>query len=216
MLAKPIPDGVQNTDPVWQSQFIELANALVIAGAKGKIIERYTGLTHRRVREIYQALRNEHPPSGPVFQGTPQFFATNRENSFSWNLQCAIFMECYSRLEKLIPIEVNRGWLLLKAFHAYQQKTQKLYQAKGIRRLDINNAYSLLVMTGFGLGRSNADLHSTTCTKCHSPYLVIANEEPEGQPCPVCAINANLSRLNEQARAMKKNDGPAGNLALAV
>jgi len=204
MLAKPIPEGAPQNDPIWQSQYIELVNALVIEGAKAKIIERYTGAAHRRVREIYRLLRNETPPSGPVFQGSPHFFAANRERGYSWNLQCAVFMECYSQIEKLLPIEVNRGWLLLKAYHAYKQKTEKLHQVKGIKRLDINHAYSLLVMTGFGRTRTNADLHSVACPECQSPYLVVANEEPEGQLCPVCAINANLSRLGEQAKAKQK------------
>jgi hypothetical protein len=38
MLAKPIPEGVQANDPIWQSQYIELVNALVLEGAKAKII----------------------------------------------------------------------------------------------------------------------------------------------------------------------------------
>jgi len=204
----PIPKESSCTDPLWQSQFIDLANDLVRVRTKAKIIEYFTGLPHRFVCKLYKALLGEIPPSGPVHQGTPKFFAQNRDYGANWNLQCAIFLNAYSRLGKLVGSDVNRGWLLLKSYHAYLQCTEILYLKKNIRRLDINNCYSLLVWSGYVRHRDHADLHMVECKMCGSPYMVVADEEPEGQPCPVCSMDAASKKQQKANGIFTLNSNP--------
>lgn len=204
MLVKPIPDDATIGDPIWHSQILELANALVREGAKARLVERFTGLPHKKVANLYQIILNQSPVSGPITQGTAGFFATPKTYGASWNLQSAIFLSCYLRLEKLIGMVPNRGWLLLKAFQAYKAMTQPLLDTTGIKRLDINQAYSLLALTGFGRMRGREDIQQAHCMDCGVNFLVVAQEELDTQRCPICAMNENYSRLAEQSSSKRR------------
>ena len=170
-----------------------------MAGAKGKIIERFTHLSHRRVRALYKALRSTAPPAGPVMQGSARYFAMpSKRTSTSWSIQCAIFLGCYERMGKITPTPAQRGWLLLAAFNAYLSLTEKLHATTAVKRLDINQAYALLTYCGFMTLPSGAELQRRQCPICSINYPVVANEALDSQACPVCAINANCQRLSGQ------------------
>ncbi len=139
---KPIPEDARPDDPRWAIAFLQLAHDLVIAGAKAKIIERFTDLPHSRVREMYKALRGIVPPAGPVMQGSARHFAMPSKNtSEASRIQCAIFLACYDRMGKITTSPLQRGWRLLAAFNAYLRLTETLSQTASIKRLDINQAY---------------------------------------------------------------------------
>ena len=170
-----------------------------MAGAKGKIIERFTHLSHRKMRAMYRALRDMAPPAGPIMQGSARYFAMpSKRTSTSWSIQCAIFQGCYERVSRITPTPLQRGWLLLAAFNSYLSITDKLHQTTGIKRLDINQAYALLSYCAFMSSSADAELQRKLCPVCSIPYPVVANELPDGQACPVCAINANSQRLAGQ------------------
>jgi hypothetical protein len=198
----PIPENASPDDPLWAIAFLNLAHGLVMAGAKGKIIERFTGLTHRKVRELYQALRGESPPAGPLIQGSPRYFAVpSRYTSAGWSVQCAIFLECYDRMGKITEVPVQRGWRLLAAFNAYLVLTERLSQnVQHIKRLDVNQAYVLLTHCGFLALPRGADLQRRTCIQCSIIYPVVAGEELDSQGCPVCTMDTNLKRLSAEKK----------------
>lgn len=162
-----------------------------MAGAKGKIIERFAHLSHRKVRKLYNALRRKPPPAGPVMQGSARYFAKwSKRVPTEWSIQSIIFLECYERMSKITTLRVQRGWLLLAAFNSYLSLTEKLHEATSVKRLDINQAYALLSYCGFMTMVSGAKLQRRHCPMCSINYLVVADEEPDTQACPVCAINA--------------------------
>jgi len=135
---KPIPEDARPDDPLWAIEFLHLARDLVIAGAKARIIERFTGLSHGRVSELYKALRGIAPPAGPVMQGSARFFALPSKNtSEASRIQCAIFLACYARMGQVLPAPVQLGWRLLAAFYVYLNLTEALDHAAAIKRLDI-------------------------------------------------------------------------------
>src|ERR1700674_4304522 len=114
-----------------------------MAGAKTKIIRRFTQLAQRRVGELYKALRGVAPPAGPVMQGSARFFSVpNKHTSWACTIQCAIFLDCYERMGKITSPQVHRGWRLLAAFNSYISLTEKLNETASIKRLDINQAYA--------------------------------------------------------------------------
>ncbi|MBE0623470.1 MAG: hypothetical protein IH606_01535 [Burkholderiales bacterium] len=196
----PIPENAKPDDPRWALAFLDLAQGLVRAGAKAKLIERYTYLPHSRVREMYKTLRGTDPPPGPVMQGSARYFALAGKNtSEASRIQCAIFLACYKRMGSITTTPVQRGWRLLVAFNAYLSLTEKLEQSASIKRLDINQAYALLTYCGFLSRASGVELQLRQCTVCSINFPVVANELPEAQGCPVCAINANCLRLSRQA-----------------
>ena len=130
-----------------------------MAGAKGKIIERFTHLSHRKMRAMYRALRDMAPPAGPIMQGSARYFAMpSKRTSTSWSIQCAIFQGCYERVSRITPTPLQRGWLLLAAFNSYLSITDKLHQTTGIKRLDINQAYALLSYCAFMSSSADAEL----------------------------------------------------------
>ena len=49
---KPIPEDASAGDPCWQIAFLDLAHGLVIAGAKGKIVSRFTDLPLSKIRKL--------------------------------------------------------------------------------------------------------------------------------------------------------------------
>lgn len=196
----PIPDNARPDDPCWAIAFLHLAHDLVIAGAKAKIIERFTDLPHSRVREMYKALRGIAPPAGPVMQGSARHFAMpSKHTSEALRIQCAIFLACFDRMGKITTLPVHRGWRLLAAFNAYLGLTEKLNQTASVKRLDINQAYALLSYCGFMTRANGVDLQLKECPVCSISYPVVTNEQLNSQGCPVCAIHANCLRLSHQA-----------------
>jgi len=197
---QPIPENARPGDPRWGLAFLDLAQGMVIAGAKAKLIERFTNLSHSRVRELYKALRGIAPPAGPIVQGSARHFAMrSKHTSEAARIQCAIFLACYERMGKISPTPLQRGWRLLAAFNSYLSLTEKLSQAIPVKRLDINQAYALLSFAGFMTLSSGAELQLRKCRVCLIHYPVVANEPLDEQGCPVCAINANSSRLSGHA-----------------
>ncbi len=201
----PIPENARPDDPRWAVAFLCLAHDLVIAGAKAKIIERFTELPHRRVREIYKALRGIAPPAGPVMQGSARYFAVPGKNtSEASRIQCAIFLACYDRMGRITTTPVQRGWRLLAAFNAYLCLTEKLNETASIKRLDINQAYALLSHCGFMTRAIDVELQRKECPVCSISYPIVINEQLALQGCPVCAINANCLRLSHQAAPSRR------------
>ena len=159
--------------------FLDLAQGLVIAGAKAKLIERFTDLPRSKIKELYKALRGTSPPAGPVMQGSARYFAVpGKHTSEAARIQCAIFLACYERMAKITSTPVQRGWLLLAAFNSYLSITEeKLSPADSIKRLDINQAYALLAYCGFMTMLNGAELQLRQCQICSISYPVVAAEE---------------------------------------
>lgn len=206
---RPLPKLARPCDPRWGLAFLELAHGLVTAGAKAKIIERFTYLPHRRVSALYKAIRGAPPPAGPVVQGSARYFAVaSKDTSEAWSIQCAIFLACYERMGAITPTPMHRGWRLLATFNSYLSLTEKLSHALPVKRLDINQAYALLTYCGFMTLRRDVELQRRQCRICSINYPVVAGVKRNKQGCPVCAINANCLRLAAQAsRAAKRATG---------
>jgi hypothetical protein len=205
----PIPENARPGDPRWDIAFLDLAHGLIMAGAKAKIIERYTDLSHARVTEKYRALRGMDPPAGPVMQGSARYFAGPSKNtSEAFRIQCLIFLACFERMGKISATPVHRGWLLLAAFNAYLSLTEKLNQPTPIQRLDVNQAYALLTYCAFMTLPDGAELKRTQCPVCSIYYPVVATDDLEGQGCPVCAINANSQRLSHPDATLGDEEPP--------
>ena len=203
----PIPESASPVDPRWEIAFLELAHGFVQAGAKAKIISRFTELPLWRIRRMYRALRGTDPPPGPVMQGSARMFAIpSKRTSAAWSIQCAIFLACYERIGKLSETPVQRGWRLLTAFSVYLSLTEKLYRSALVERLDINRAYALLTHCGFMAQTGGEELQRKECRSCLISYPVVATERLDKQGCPVCTMNANNLRLSHQAaRAGRRN-----------
>lgn len=196
----PIPEDASPSDPRWEIAFLELAHGLVMAGAKGKIIARFTDLPLSKIRKTYKVLRGTDPPPGPVMQGSARFFAIpSKRTSAAWSIQCAIFLACYERVGKITKTPVQRGWRLLAAFTVYLSLTEKLCQTASIKRLDINQAYALLIHCGFMTYTGAVELQRKECPACLITYPIVTTEPANRQGCPVCAMNANHLRLVRQA-----------------
>lgn len=201
----PIPEDAKPGDPRWECAYLDLAHGLIMAGAKARIIERFTDISHRRIRALYRALRGIAPPSGPVTQGSARFFAiSGRSTSEAWSVQCAIFLECFERTGRVAAVPLHRGWRLLAAFKSYLSITEHLHDVISIKRLDINQAYALLTHYGFMTQSAAAELKRRQCPVCLIKYPIVTSEQLTTQGCPVCAINADDMRLNEQASAVAK------------
>jgi len=148
---RPIPENARPGDPRWAVAFLDLAQGLVTAGAKAKIIERFTDLPRRKIKELYKALRGTSPPAGPVMQGSARYFALpGKHTSETIRLQCVIFLACYERMAKITATPVQRGWLLLAAFNSYLSITEEnLSSTDSSKRLgstfalDNNNASAI-------------------------------------------------------------------------
>jgi transcriptional activator FlhC len=205
-----LPEHARPGDPRWALAFLELAQGLVMAGAKAKLIERFTDLTHDKVRNMYRALRGTAAPPGPVMQGSASYFARPGKNtSEASRVQCAIFLACYERMGKITATPVQRGWRLLAAFNAYLSLTEKLAQATRVKRLDINQAYALLTYCGFMAQASGTELRRRQCPTCSLHYPVVANERLDTQGCPICAINIHVRRLVDQMSPSRHETPPS-------
>jgi len=205
----PIPEHARPADPRWAVEFQALARGLVIAGAKGKIIERFTDLPHRKVSELYKALRGFTPPTGPVTQGSVRQFAVPSNHiSPEWIIQCAIFMACYERMGKFTAERLHRGWQLLTTFNGYLSLTDKLSQTTSVKQLDINQAYALMSFCGFMTSSAGVELQRTVCPVCSIKYPVVAGEELARQHCPVCTVSATGPSLSRTDCASDSEDTP--------
>ncbi len=197
----PIPRDADPADSLWEREFLELAHGLVMAGAKTRLIARYTGLPLRRIRVLYRTLRGVAAPSGPIAQGSARFFALrSRHTSAAWNIQCAAFLGCYERIGSLTEQPLHRGWQLLAAFNAYLAITDSLTKSAAVKQLDINQCFALLTRCGF-LQDPRAELGRRECPSCLISYLVVASLPASAQPCPVCSMSNNARRLAAQAAA---------------
>ena len=207
---RPIPEHVSAGDPFWEIAFLDLAHGLVMAGAKAKIISRFTDFPLSRIRKIYLALRGTDPPPGPAMSGNVRNFVMRRKRvTAAWSIQCAIFLGCYERVGKITDTPVHRGWQLLAAFSVYLSLTEKLHQTNSIKRLDINQGYALLSLCGFMAQQGRAEMRLKECRSCLIRYPVATIETTQKQRCPVCAMNANVARLSRQApRAGRGRQGP--------
>ena len=120
---KPIPENARPGDPRWDIAYLDLAHGLVMAGAKARLIERFTDLSHRKITDMYRALRGMGPPAGPIMQASVRYFtAPSKRTSTAWSIQCAIFLACYERMSKVATMPVHRGWLLLAAVNSYLRR----------------------------------------------------------------------------------------------
>ena len=204
MTLQPIPASATPRDPHWLHAFLTLAQGLVVAGAKAKIIVRFTGFYHSQIKEMYKALRGTRPPPGPIVQASATYFARpSKRSSAATRIQYIIFLGCYSRLSQGMTIPVHRGWLLLSAYNSYLSLTQPLYETTAVKRLNINQAYALLTYCGFMEGSNVAALRMRQCPDCSINYPVTAKDAPDSDVCPVCAISANFQRLAEQSSRNK-------------
>jgi hypothetical protein len=199
---KPIPEGAEPNDPRWESAFLDLAQGLVMAGAKARIISRFVDIPLTKIRRMYRALRDMDPPAGPVMQGSARFFAMRgKHTSEAWNFQCAVFLACYERIGNISDVAMHRGWRLLAAFSVYRRLTEKLSRETRVKRLDINQAYALLTHCGFLEGKGAPELKRVECPVCLMNYLIVTSERLDSQGCPICAMNANSVRLVQQGAA---------------
>ena len=184
-----------------------LANSLVMAGARAKIIVHLTAVPLPKVSQLYRALRGTAPPSGPVLQGHARFFSRpSKYTSESWSVQSAIVLSCYDRMGQVLEEPVQRGWQFLAAFNAYLSLTEKLHQTDTIKRLDINQAYALLTHSGFLTHAANAELQRRQCPACLMNYPILMNQDINTQACPVCSINKNMLRLAWQSSSTRRRN----------
>ncbi len=178
-----------------------------MAGAKAKIVERFTGLPSRRVKAMYKVLLGAPPPAGPVIQGSARFFAvSSKHTSEASRVQCAIFLACFECLGNITATPLHRGWRLLASFNSYLSVTEKLVATTSVKRLDINQAYALLAYCGSITVPHGADIKRKLCDCCSILYPVINEGYREPQRCPICTINANCKRLSDLRRSSTKDD----------
>lgn len=185
-----IPASADFNDPEWLGSRLELAKHLVCAGAKAKIVESLTGVTHVFVTKMYRQIHNCNPPAGVVMTGTPELFAGQSKNgTASLAVSTAIFLNCYQQIGVLTRWGADRGWHLMAAFESYQDQIRSV--PASYRRLDINLAWSSLGWAGFARVSANAKIRLHRCPACLMHYPIVAALLPDAQECPLCAINAS-------------------------
>lgn len=198
---RPIPEQLPGNDPTWRADLLVLARGLIVYGAKPKIVRRYTGVTKKDTRDLYLLLHGTPASCGPATQGKATFFTTARNGSHgsatSWNIQGSIFLRCYLDIAKLSSQPMNKGWLLLQAFEEYKRQTEKLAQSANIKRLDINQAFALLVLAGGTSVAEYADIGLIHCKHCDREYLVNKTRELATQPCPFETMQKTYKRRLE-------------------
>lgn len=208
----PIPESAQHDDPVWTSRFLDLANEMVLVGAKPKLIARYTGLSPKAIADRYKRLTNQPAPPGRLQQTQPKNFAVpHSRGGLDWNLQSAAFASIYLKLERAFVESVNRGWLLLTAYQTYHRLTDPLQRKlPRLCRININNAYDLMTHLRYGISRQGAPLALKDCPDCSASYLIITEIELDHQSCPMCAIQARYARLVENSERIATTRQEAG------
>ena len=207
----PIVESASFNDPLWAPRFLEMANEMVILGAKSKLITRYTGLTQKAVAERYRRLTGEEAPAGRLQQTMGKFYAMQHSRGgWDWVMQSATFARVYLQMEAAFGEPVNRGWLLLTSYQAYIRLTDALLEASPrTTRLTINQGYDLAHKLGSGPSRKTAELRLKECDDCGTHHLIVRDIELDNQKCPMCALNGHYQRLAESAEeiAEKKRTG---------
>jgi len=201
----PIPEDALPDDPRWEVAFLELAHGLVKAGARSRVIMRFTELPANRIRRLYRALLGIPAPSGPILQASARSFAmVGKHTSAAWSVQVATFLACFERIGKICEQPTHRGWRLLHAFNAYLGLTEQLRAATAVKRLDINQAYAVLTHCGFLARGRNAELQRRQCPACLIRYPILTSEPLHAQRCPVCVVHLNALRLSGRATRAKR------------
>jgi hypothetical protein len=202
-----IPESASLDDPRWSSALRTLAEDMILAGAKPKIIERYTGIRHATVTGLYRILTNRTAPSGPVAQGRGLGYVNVRRFSYPQVIQNAIFANCYLRLKRLVGEPANLGWLLVHSYRTYVELIGQSEFAENGPSLDINSAFSMVTYIGLDCDRAYGALGLATCGTCNVAYLILTAAETEQQTCPVCAYNGNLQRLQRGVPRTNQSTG---------
>lgn len=194
----PIPSDASIRDARWEPAFLQLAHGLVRLAAKSRVIQRFTGVSARRVSTLYRELGRGRSPAGPMIQGSARFFAIPSSwTSSKWNIQCAAFIACYEEVGKTSRVRLNQGWQLMTAYEAYSASRTASDASAGARKLDVNTAYALLVHAGF-LESASSELQRVRCDRCMLRYLVVRSMPLRAQRCPMCSIGQNRTRLARQ------------------
>lgn len=194
----PIPMDADPRDPRWEPAFLALAHGLLMAAAKPKLVSHLTHMPMRRVREINLALLGKCGSSGPITSASPAFFVLpGSRTSTNWSIQSAAYLACYEDIEELTSMKLHRGWRMLAAHRCYLWSTQPGPGQRRFRRLDINQAYALLMHCRF-LESKDADIQRRRCPRCMLRYLVLKHEAFSRQSCPVCTIDAHYEHLIER------------------
>lgn len=190
----PIPANVGYDDPLWAGRFSDLANEMILLGAKPKMVANYTGLNPKVVSDRYRRLTGQEPPGGRMSQAQPKFFVS-RTNGYEFMLQAAIFAKVYLKLEAAMGEPVHAGWLLVTAYQAYLRRTEEVASGTSrINPLTISNAYDLMIHVGFRR-RNLTAIQVKDCSDCGSPYLVAIEVEKDECVCPLCALQARQEQL---------------------
>jgi hypothetical protein len=175
--------------------------------AKPKIIRRYTNVAQRTVAELYMAARAEMPPPGPLGRGSAVFYTSARDSKEmagpQWNLQGTIFLHNYVQLMQRMPFPVNRGWALLQAYRGYLRMTARAHEAAPTRKLDINSAYALLVLSGLPNAPELGEVRLHRCDVCGRDYLVATDRELSAQRCPLHQMSDKALRIKRLPLAEK-------------
>lgn len=191
----PIPANVDLDDPLWVGRFSDLANQMILLGAKPKLVACYTGLNQKAISERYRKLTGQEPPGGRMAQTQPKFFVASNANGYDFNLQSAIFAKIYINLEAAMGEPVHAGWLLVTAYQAYLRLTEDIAsQVPRLARLTLGNAYDLMMHVGFRR-RHLATISLKECADCGSPYLVSTEVEKDACGCPLCAMQRRQDQL---------------------
>ena len=198
----PIPESAQFDDPIWKSRFLDLANGMVLMGAKPVLIHRYTGLSPKVIAELYKRLTGQEAPSGRLQQALPKHYAIpHNRGGLEWILQTAAYASTFLKFEKALDIVPNRGWLLLHSYQAYMHLTDPLQQEiPRLSRVTLNNAYDMMIHLGVGPTRKGARLALRDCDECGGSHLVVTDQELDHQTCPMCAIQKRFMRLVENSQ----------------
>lgn len=193
-----IPMGADPADPRWEPAYLDLAHGLVMASAKPKLVVHLTQMPLRRVRELYQALLGKHAPAGPIASASPAFFVLpGSRTSTNWGIQSAAYLSCYDDIAEMSTIPLHRGWRMLEAYRFYLWSTQASMAQRRFKRLDINQAYALLMHCRF-LESKDADIQRRRCPRCLLEFLVLKRETSIRQTCPVCGIDTHYEHLVAQ------------------
>lgn len=209
MRNKPIPESAEFDDPLWTSSFLDLANSMIVLGARPKLIGRYTGLSIRAIRERYRRLVGKEAPGGRLQQTQTKAFSTpNSRGGHDWLVQAAAFAGVFLKIESAMNDEpVNRGWLLVTAYATYRRLTDPMLESTPkLNRLSLNTAYEIMTYLGYGSNRKFAPLSLQRCAVCGTGRLVVTEIETDSQSCPMCSINKRYVHLlnNVERNAAQK------------
>jgi hypothetical protein len=193
-----IPESAETDDPAWSGRFHELANAMVMYGAKSRLIQRFTGLKHKEIVQRCQILKGCEPAAGRLRSIKPARFVTRFDRSTNdFLLQCAAFAQCLTRIESAFTEPLNRGWLLVMAYRTYDRLSERLVGAMSLQKLDINVCWELMVHFGNARFRHLADIAQKSCSHCGTHFLALNAAEETSDFCPMCGIQQYYQRLTQ-------------------